>query len=67
MELTGQFMALFANAHRNEKEKPTPFTREDFFKLSYDKPDEEGETLSPEEQFKKIKGQLGGRIKHGEQ
>jgi hypothetical protein len=36
MELTGQFMALFANANRNEKIRPIPFSRQDFFKLSYD-------------------------------
>jgi DNA-directed RNA polymerase subunit F len=36
MELTGQFMALFANANRDEKKRLIPFSRQDFFKLSYD-------------------------------
>ena len=36
MELTGQFMALLANVNRDSKKKPSPFKREDFFRLSYD-------------------------------
>lgn len=55
MELTGRFMALFANANR-EQGKP-PFTREDFFKLSYDKETERPLT------FKEAKALFGSRIK----
>lgn len=58
MELTGQFMALFANANRAKSAKP--FSRKDFFKLSYDT------QLTPEadpELFARVAKRLGGTIK----
>lgn len=59
MELTGQFMALFANANRDTR-TTTPFTRKDFFKLSYDT------ILNSEidpDLFQKVARRLGSRIK----
>lgn len=53
MELTGRFMALFATANSKKE-----WTRQDFFKLSYDKPVEERPLT-----FKEAKALLGSRIK----
>jgi hypothetical protein len=57
MELTGQFMALFANANRGSG-KPL-YTRRDFFQLSYDKEIVEERPLT----FKEAKALFGSRIR----
>jgi hypothetical protein len=54
MELTGQFMALFASANSKKEWK-----RQDFFQLSYDKPVIDERPLT----FKEAKALLGSRIK----
>ena len=53
--LTGEFMALFANANSKQK-----FTRSDFFKLSSDT--QLTEEIDPE-LFQKVARRLGGTIK----
>jgi hypothetical protein len=59
ISLNGDFMALFANANRDPK-KTGPFSRKDFYKLSYD-------TQATEEEAKNIffdvAKRLGGTIK----
>jgi hypothetical protein len=61
MELTGRFMALVANCHRDEKKKPEPFERYDFFQLSYDT----GRVIVEERPmtFKEAKALFGSKIR----
>lgn len=59
MELTGQFMALFANANRDPK-RTSPFKRSDFFSLSYDT--RLTEDVDPD-LFNKVARRLGSKIK----
>lgn len=61
MELTGQVMALIANVNRDPKRHPTPYSRRDFFKLSYDNKATE---IEPDpDMFNKIARTLGSKIK----
>lgn len=60
IELTRQFMTLFANANRS-KNQPA-FTPQDFWKLSYDKNTVEERPLS----LKEAKELLGSRIRKNE-
>lgn len=57
--LTGEFMALFANANRDPK-KTMPFKRSDFYPLSYDT--QLTQEADPE-LFEKVARRLGSRIK----
>lgn len=57
IELTRQFMTLFANANRS-KNQPA-FTPQDFWKLSYDKDEVAEQPMT----FKEAKALLGSRIK----
>lgn len=57
IELTRQFMALFANVNRSKNQPP--FTPQDFWRLSYDKNTVEERPMS----FKEAKALLGSRIK----
>lgn len=59
MELTGEFMALFANANRDPR-RTMPFKRSDFFKLSSDT--QLTEEIDPD-LFNKVARRLGGKIK----
>ena len=60
IELTRQFMTLFANANRDTKKKPTPYTPQDFWKLSYDT--QLTQEADPE-LFGRIARRLGSTIK----
>jgi hypothetical protein len=64
MELTGQFMALFANVNRDSKKRPAPYTRPDFFKLSYDKAEEDQPQVKPTlETFEQLTERHGSKRK----
>lgn len=57
--IAGDFMALFANANRDPK-KTGPYSRKDFYKLSYDTQatEEDNKNL-----FLDVAHRLGGTIK----
>jgi hypothetical protein len=57
-DLTGQFMALFANANRSKGQRA--FRREDFFKLSYDT---QLKSEADPELFNRVARRLGSVIK----
>ena len=57
IELTRQFMALFANVNRAKHQQP--FTPQDFWRLSYDKNTVAERPMT----FKEAKELLGSRIK----
>lgn len=61
-DLTRNFMALYANAHRNEKEKLTPYEPEDFIRLSFDEERKKIES-EPTITFKEAKALLGSKFK----
>jgi hypothetical protein len=62
MVLTGDFMALMANVNRNTEEKPEPFSRKDFFRLSTDEPEPEIIEEKPMT-LKEAKAALGSKIR----
>jgi len=48
--LTREVMSLIANINRDTKAKPSPFKGSDFFRLSFDKEEEEeNKPMTPEE------------------
>ena len=57
IERTRQFMTLFANANKGKHQ--TPFTPQDFWRLSYDKTVVEEKPMS----LKEIKELLGSKIR----
>ena len=57
IELTRQFMTLFANANRSKNQ--TAYTPQDFWKLSYDKNTVEERPMT----LKEAKAMLGSRIR----
>jgi len=61
MEMTRQFMCLFANVNRDSKTKPTPFEPTDFMRLSYDKDDEEKQA-EKKISLKDVKANLGSKF-----
>lgn len=56
---TRAFMALFANAHRDKKKRPTEFKPTDFIVLSFDKTEAPKKIVSEKE----MKQKFGGKFK----
>lgn len=61
IELTRSFMALFANANRDSKRRPTPYEPKDFYTLSYDK---KLDIAVDPDLMDKMKKKFGSKIKN---
>jgi hypothetical protein len=60
VSLNGDLMALIANVNRDDKKRPTPFSKHDFYKFSEDT--QLKEEYDPE-LFEKVARRLGSKIK----
>lgn len=61
--LNGDLMALIANVNRDVRKRPTPFKRDDFYRMSLDT--QLTQDVDPE-LFAKVARRLGGTIKKKE-
>lgn len=58
-------MTLMANANRDEKKHPLPYTPQDFYQLSSDRQVDKPVTRSDEETMKLVKKRFSKYIRHG--